>query len=186
MIQLLSRGGSNIPYHCASANLFEALDKLRKGSMTAKELITSVEKSHLTVGIVVSEQGGAFGPYSDLWACNGPCIIWGPNIWLRTLAAEITGYRASGSAIFVRKSTVEYPPEISLIHEIGHMKQYIEDPDQFAKKVQGLNVDGNKGTAEIEADNLRRHENPICKELGLLQRVKYNDFDIPNGGSFQK
>lgn len=179
MLILASRGGSKIPYPSASTHFNNALDTLRAKSPTAKTIIEFVEKAPVVeIKVLVTDIDGAFGPYNDEWAFLGPCIIWNPGGYFKTKGAEISGYRPTGAPMYQgKKQDTEYPPEITLIHELGHAKQYIETPGWFGSRGPNGDVAGSKEVKEIEADNLKRHENPVCKEWGLPQRVNYGDFE---------
>ena len=180
MLTLASRGASTIPYSNASAYFYNAVAELKRRSQTAKSIIDFVENRSpsVQISILVAEIEGAFGPFSLEWAFTGPCIVWAPGKSFTTRGADITGYRPSGAPIISGKRVdVVYPSEIVLLHEIGHAKQYIENPGWFGSQgIGGAIVAGSKTTIEIQADNLRRHEVPVCKEYGLPQRQNYNDF----------
>jgi hypothetical protein len=179
MLVLASRGGSKVPYTSARTVFFEALQTLRQKSKEAAKIIDFVEKSPtVQIQVLVAEVAGAFGPYSPEWAFLGPCIVWDAGGVFKTKWAQITGYRPTGSPMYTgKKVDVSYPPEITLLHELGHAKQYIENPAWFGSNGPSGQLAGSKETKEIEADNLKRHENPVCKEYGLLQRVNYGDFE---------
>lgn len=180
LLTLAMRGGSSIPYGNASAYFYNALETLKQKSATAKEIIRFVEKEpQVMVQVLVTDVEGAFGPFSMEYGFTGPCIVWTPGKSFNTRGADITGYRDSGAPkISGKKETVVYPPEIVLLHEIGHAKQYIENPSWFGKKgVDQAIIEGSKTVVEIEADNLRRHEHPVCQEYGLKQRQNYTDFE---------
>ena len=179
VLVLASRGGSKVPYSSASTLFADALGKLRQKSPTAAQVINFVEKSPAAeIQVLVAEVAGAFGPYSPEWAFLGPCIVWDAGGVFKTKGAEITGYRDSGAPKYAgAKRTVTYPPEITLLHELGHALQYIENPGWFGSNGPGGPVAGSKETKDIEADNLKRHENPVCREYGLLQRINYSDFE---------
>jgi len=59
------------------------------------------------------------------------------------------------------------PSWLVLFHELGHVKQYYESGGEagWNKKLGDV--------AAIEADNLKRHENPICRDLKLPIRAHY-------------
>ena len=166
---VLAKRNSPIPYTAASSLFKESLDKLRAKSSTARGIVDFVEKDKTQVQLLVTDVDGAFGPKNNEYGFDGPCIVWNPGGHFKTNGAEITGSFPSGAPKFDKKLAVTYPPEITLLHELGHAKQFIEGgwfgPDGPLKDV-----------AEVEADNLKRHENPVCKDYGLLQRVKYTDF----------
>jgi hypothetical protein len=121
------------------------------------------------IQVLVTNVDGAFGPRNDEYGFNGPCIVWNPGGYFNTKGANISGEWPSGKPKFDMKLAVTYPPEITLLHELGHAKQFIEGG--------WFGADGPiRDVADVEADNLKRHENPVCKEYGLLQRVNYTDF----------
>jgi hypothetical protein len=179
MIKLVERPNTGINYTSAFGDLELTLSSLSKKSPTAKDLIDFVQASPLTVEILCANEPGAFGPFNDEWSLTGPCIIWSPTKKFKCKAGTIKGYRASGAPILEgKKVDTFYGPEITLLHELGHFRQYIEDATRFASRgPTGEIVEGKMAVKDIEADNLRRHENPVCKELGLPQRLQYSDFD---------
>ena len=137
--------------------------------------------STVVISVVVNEEPSQFGSSdtANKWLNTGqPVHIWNPKAVFTTLAADITGYWPSGNPKFDKKVKVDLPPEIGLIHELGHAKQWIEDETQFTRFIGGVRTEGTKTTEQLEAANLKIHENPVCKEMGLKQRIKYNDFDI--------
>ena len=166
---VLAKRDSSIPYTAASSLLTDSLDKLRSKSPTAKTIVDFVDKDKTQVQILVTNVDGAFGPKNPEYGFDGPCIVWNPGGDFKTLGANISGYFASGKPKFDKKMPVTYPPEITLLHELGHAKQFIEGG--------WFGADGPaRDVADIEADNLKRHENPVCKDYGLLQRLNYTDF----------
>lgn len=71
----------------------------------------------------------------------------------------------------VRCTLSTMPAWIVLYHELGHVKQYFEGGNNAVNTW----IEKLKDTASIEADNLDRHENPICKEaqLGIREHYKH-------------
>lgn len=67
----------------------------------------------------------------------------------------------------IQLSRVRLPPEITLLHELGHVKQFYEGGGLVPWKGRLQNVD------QIEADNLKDHENPLTDEYGLPSRIFY-------------
>lgn len=81
----------------------------------------------------------------------------------------------------VRYTKAFMEPWIVLLHELGHVKQYFEggaDPASWdrAWSVRLGDTDG------IEADNLSRHENPVCREAGIAIRQHYKHMANGMGG----
>jgi len=66
----------------------------------------------------------------------------------------------------VRYTKSEMPPWIVLHHELGHVKQYYSGtPQAWVLRLAD--------TAQIEAENLALHENPICRNAGIAIRAHY-------------
>ncbi len=76
------------------------------------------------------------------------------------------GQFGSVSVPVVRYTRSEMPPWVVLYHEIGHVKQYYSGtPQRWNQRLQD--------TDEIEADNLRLHENPLCLNANIAIRAHY-------------
>ena len=66
----------------------------------------------------------------------------------------------------VRYTKSEMPAWIVLHHELGHVKQYYSGtPEGWVRRLLD--------TADIEADNLATHENPICRSANIAIRANY-------------
>ncbi|WP_295502051.1 hypothetical protein [Limnohabitans sp. Rim8] len=65
------------------------------------------------------------------------------------------------------------PPYICLAHEMGHAKQYAENPALFTSLGTSESI---SNIEAIEAENLVMHEWPICLEHNFKVRVNYQDF----------
>jgi hypothetical protein len=61
------------------------------------------------------------------------------------------------------------PPEVVLFHELGHVVQYLTDKPQFVSWLRAHDLNA------LEADNLRKHEWPMCTEFGLGKRSNYHE-----------
>lgn len=74
-------------------------------------------------------------------------------------------------------------PAILLIHEFGHGLQYLADKDGYEGKRAATYIqpDGPNVDLLIENDNLRKHEAPVCLELGEQVRWQYWDTKKPKG-----
>jgi len=66
------------------------------------------------------------------------------------------------------------PLGISLMHELGHSAQYISKPQWFYNKYKLAINNNQEAKLLIENDNVTRYEKPICRELGLSYRDKYD------------
>jgi len=68
------------------------------------------------------------------------------------------------------------PPWVVLFHELGHVKQYFQPGENNARAAGQLDTLWRQrllDTANIEAENLAKHENPICNEIGIGCRMHY-------------
>jgi hypothetical protein len=69
------------------------------------------------------------------------------------------------------------PLGVSMMHELGHAKQYVENPAWFENTYAAamrISSGPNKPKLDIENDNVTRHEAPILKDLGLPFRTTYD------------
>lgn len=66
------------------------------------------------------------------------------------------------------------PSLVCLFHELGHAKQFHENPIWFEATLSVR--DENSVPYQIEYDNLHRHEDPLLRELGLPIRQRYEYF----------
>lgn len=80
-------------------------------------------------------------------------------------------------AVLMVDSTM--PSWVVLYHELGHVKQYYEAGGEAAWKKKLAKV------AAIEADNLKRHENPICVDVKLPIRAHYKHMSLGLEGVLQ-
>jgi hypothetical protein len=69
----------------------------------------------------------------------------------------------------------ELPLGVSLFHELGHAKQGVEKKVWYDELTRSALTGSKNAKLQIEQDNLASHENPICDELGLPFRRKYDD-----------
>lgn len=67
----------------------------------------------------------------------------------------------------IRVTKGKMPAWVVLYHELGHVKQYYEGGSADAWTVRLNN------TSAIEAENLDKHENPICRDIGRPIRAHY-------------
>jgi len=181
MLKLLDKSTLKGGYKQTEAKkLFDAaLASLRKSSESASAIIKFVENEpKVSVGVACIEMDGAFGSSCHAIGELTPVIVWNPKKKFQVNGWEITGYRKyNNSPIYGSKEIMTYPPELVLLHELGHAKQYIEAPDWFTKEnAGGEPTKGTKTTKQIEADNLERHERPVAKELKLKVRQSYEDY----------
>ncbi len=77
------------------------------------------------------------------------------------------GSFGSTKARIVRVTKGKMPAWIVLFHELGHVKQYFDGGGltEWAERLKDTNA--------IEAENLSKHENPMCVETGRPIRAHY-------------
>ncbi len=77
-----------------------------------------------------------------------------------------------------------FPPVIQLYHELGHAKQYGEwGPKQWDAVCQAGKAPITESSVRLktpypmvlESDNMKRHEFPMCDEMGSVKRGNYMD-----------
>jgi hypothetical protein len=144
-------------------------------SPTAQGLLASLEKSPKSVGVLLIDEN-----FDSMYI--PPFVFSG--------GAPFDG----GIAVVNIKSPMtikgsEIPLGVSLMHELGHAKQYIEAPVAFERKYK--EAMGQKKTDYpseltrtragekisqliIENENVALHEAPVCDELGLPFRSRYD------------
>ncbi|MEO0913178.1 MAG: hypothetical protein AAFY59_09345 [Pseudomonadota bacterium] len=77
-----------------------------------------------------------------------------------------------------------FPPVIQLYHELGHAKQHGEwGPQQWDQICQAGKEPVTDTSVRLktpypmvlESDNMKRHEFPMCDEMGAVKRANYMD-----------
>ncbi|OGF23492.1 MAG: hypothetical protein A2V63_05570 [Candidatus Eisenbacteria bacterium RBG_19FT_COMBO_70_11] len=98
---------------------------------------------------------------------------------------DVTAYNKEAKT----KGTLEVPLDLVLYHELGHAKQFLEDPAAFKRMEHDADTSGalkrDGYYANIENDNLKRHEWPICDDIQFPRRGSYTDF-CPMGDFIKK
>lgn len=130
-----------------------------------KELIVKFRKLKFKVDIIPTVGDGFFVPFCDLTKDSfqipnrpniGATIVWDPN---KAFTHDKT----------INNTPVTYPAWVVLAHEMGHAIQLNETA---ASHEDWYNC--YKANMEaIEMDNVRQHETPLVRSLGLLERIKY-------------
>jgi hypothetical protein len=146
------------------------------GSGTARSLIAFLERSPKSVGVLIIDD-----QFDSMYI--PPCQLSGGS-------AAYDG----GIAVLNIKSPTKIldtvlPLGIPLMHELGHAKQYLEAPAEFEQKFleatgqvsvsypRGLTKGKSGKTISqliLENENVSIHEAPICDDLGLPFRKKYD------------
>ena len=145
-------------------------------SKRAAEIIKLVESSLHVIEVVI---GPSVGQESAFRGATGSettsKLVWDEKVEFPILvdATQVSTTRKfMGKDLTTTKTAAKLsplPPEIVLIHELGHAAQHIGEMPTYAT----LFASGSGGIAEIEADNLARNECPICDDFGLRRRSSY-------------
>ncbi len=158
-----------------SRNAYSVYKQQVIASPTAQGLLASLEKSPMSVGVLLIDEN-----FDSMYI--PPFVFSG--------GAPFDG----GIAVVNVKSQMkikdtDIPLGVSLMHELGHAKQYIEAPVAFEQKYK--EAMGQKKTDYpseltrtktgekisqliIENENVALHEAPICDDLGLPFRSRYD------------
>ena len=161
----------------------EAVKKLLSKSSSAS-LYQQVHDSPtiIIVCVVDDPNPSNFGVIPDERGVRHPHINWNPGSGLNIFGPSSTIMRKKIAWVSGIKTEIEawvgegdtkdefLMPEICLAHEIGHAKQYLDNPKQFDQPID---------MTKIEANNLVLHEWPICRDFGLRQRLDYQHFRPP-------
>ena len=68
---------------------------------------------------------------------------------------------------------VELPPGVVFLHELGHVRQSYIKSEQYLQWIQNLADESVR--EQLEMDNLRLHEWPMCFDLAIGRRDNYKD-----------
>ena len=158
------------------STMLKALAGLSGKSARAKEIIDKVQQDQHVIDIVVGTSVGQDSAFRGAMGDEkNSKLIWDPTVQFPILVdpKEITTTRKFMGKDLVTKKTgatlSPLPPEIVLIHELGHAAQYMGELATY----KNLFASGTTGIAAIEADNLNRNEWPICDDYGLAKRSSY-------------
>jgi hypothetical protein len=138
------------------------------GSSTAQLIAVFMDEARENIGILfINNEAGFDSMFIPPSALASDGALGGFTGGVAVVNIE-SGMKFGGKAI---------PLGVSMMHELGHAKQFIERPAWFEnnyaaamKVTKGVN----QPKLDIENDNLARHEAPILKELGLPFRLKYD------------
>ena len=73
----------------------------------------------------------------------------------------------------VRYTKGQMPPWLVLFHELGHVKQFYAPGFTDMALLDAAWAARLLNTAAIEAENLASHENPLCRETAIAERMHY-------------
>lgn len=183
-VQPLFTSNTSMPE--ASDGFMASIEKMKatptgRGLLTA--LINSPVRDQLEIIVSKGNVSGGFMPPNHLGPGNPPkpTITWSatqPMLFFDTVVklddfAIPRKFSEKNDPNFVQKyqphyqvHESQYPPELVLLHELGHVKQYIDNPSFLNNYSENMHV--------IEMDNLARHESPAAQEMGLPVRIDYN------------
>jgi hypothetical protein len=166
-----------------SQELYALYKSQVNSSGTAQKIFAQLERSQLNIGVLFVEDT-VDSMYIPPFQFNGGGTYTG--------GVAITNVKNP-----LQIGDVELPLGISLIHELGHAVQYLNDTAGFEQKFKTIqsgvstttkfNITNAEGKAltkylkntlvaqlSIENDNVARHEAPVCDDLGFPFRKKYS------------
>lgn len=156
-------GGLQAPIKNASHKFNDCLGEVGASS-TAKMMAAYFDATAKNIGILMIDEGfdSMYIPPTNLAGVD-----------------ELKKYDGGIAVLNVTNpmkiGTTTLPLGISLMHELGHAKQFLEKPSWFENHYKAATQNGNKESQlAIENDNVSRHEMPICKDMGLPFRTKYD------------
>lgn len=135
------------------------------GEIVAKQLARLARTGNVDI-VCYPEAPGQFLCNLEDARVNKPVIVWDPF-----KAFQYYG-RTSLSKKMATYERCAMPPWMVLAHELGHYKQYLDDPNQFGDWLG----QGAPGIAELENDNLTKHEAPLLTSIGKVPRAEYSHF----------
>jgi hypothetical protein len=145
-------------------------------SKRAAEIINLVERDRHIIEVVIGPSVGQESAFRGAVGNEGTSkLVWDEKVEFPIL---VDAQQVETTTTFLGKprtttKTVAklspLPPEIVLIHELGHAAQFIKEMPTYST----LFASGAGGVAQIEADNLKRNEWPICDDYGLRRRSSY-------------
>jgi hypothetical protein len=159
-----------------SLNTYEQYKSQVNASSTANAILKFLEESSKTVGVLLIDK--------DFDSMYIPPFVFEPD------AVPFDGGIAVVNILSpIKIEDTEIPLGVSLMHELGHAKQYIEAPVDFEQKYQEAKGEiktnypseltrtkkGEKiSQLIIENENVALHEAPICNDLDLPFRKRYD------------
>jgi Golgi nucleoside diphosphatase len=136
------------------------------GSSTAQMIASYLDGASQNVGILFIKEGfdSMYIPPSAI--SSDPALVqFDGGVAVINIDSQM---KIKGTAI---------PYGVSMMHELGHAKQYIEKPQWFEatyRAAMSHKSGKNQPQLDIENDNLVRHEAPILKDMGLPFRLTYD------------
>ncbi len=131
--------------------LFEKGNKYK----TCKKILDTLEKAKETIYILpAKEVGTVFMNHNNVATVN--------------LSQDVS--LASGNEV------VKVDPLILVFHELGHAAQWVTRKQWFEESMRKSEQANEKFYKEIEDDNLKQYEYPLCKEMSQPQRFRYEYF----------
>jgi hypothetical protein len=179
--------GDRDKYYKDAIQFLEASDK-------AKEFIKKISASEHEFDIMITDQyfNKYFSPgeLASIYATELPnkasLITWNAKengSWFAIRANQPDEFSwVPGSHPSLANKVVP-PPAILLMHEFGHGLQYLADKGGYEalRTASYQQPDGKDIDLRIENDNIRKHEAPVCLDLGQQVRWQYWDNTRPKG-----
>ncbi|MFN6496352.1 MAG: hypothetical protein RMX65_004840 [Nostoc sp. DedQUE01] len=160
-----------------SHNSYEIYKQQVIASSTAQEILKSLEQSSKVVGILLIDEEYDSMYIPPFLLENGPVNKFDGGIAVVNITSQM------------KIENTDIPIGVSLMHELGHAKQYIENPTGFETKYkEAMGEQKTNYPSEltkqkkgkkisqlvIENENVALHEAPVCHELGLPYRKRYD------------
>lgn len=158
-------GGLAAPVGSASVKYLQFQEQV-DGSSKAQEINMALSGAKLNIGVLlINNDAGFDSMYIPPKALEGDSALKRFDGGVAVLNIES----------ILKITGVALPIGVSLMHELGHAKQYVEKPEWFTNQFLAATQKGSKeAQLAIENDNVQRHEKPICVELGKPHRDKYD------------
>ena len=152
----------------------QAAVELSSKSKRAKEVLDAIATMQVVVDLDVGDygQGSGFIPADDV---SKPSVLkWDSKHAFQILVdpTQTTKKIMGRDVTTTTAKLVPLPANLVLIHELGHVLQYVADPKGFVEKTKTP-----AGMAEIERQNLLDTEWPVCKDYGIACRSNYMHYD---------
>ena len=152
----------------------QAAAELRGKSKRAAEILDKIASMQITVDLDVGDygQGSGFAPSAD--PSQASTLKWDSKHQFMILVnpTAMTRKIMGRDVAFTTAKLVPLPANLVLIHELGHVLQYIAGPKDFFEKTHTA-----EGQAQIEEHNLKDTEWPVCKDYNIAIRSNYMHYD---------
>ena len=146
-------------------------------SKRAKAVLEVVENNQHKVNILISTSVGQDSAFQGaaILGQDDSIMLWDPQkqfpILVDVSEKEVENKMTKKTMTKTFAKIAPLPPEIVLLHEFGHIAQYMGELPTYVTLFKAGDI------AAIEADNLKRNEWPVCEDYGLAKRSTYLHYD---------